>query len=116
MGERGAFSVAEAAEWLGVSESHLYRQIESGEVPAVRIGSKLVIGRTMLERLVDPTVMDLRGIDVVDVGRLVAALREQITCEQDAGERAALQRLHVRLTERVAYAEALAAPLRELAS
>lgn len=109
--ERGAFDVHDAAEWLGISEAHLYRMIAAGEIPSTKLGAKRLIARTALERLVDPVVLDLRGIETPDVARLVDALNTKIAVTSDAGESTALARLREQLTTRLAYAEALAAPL-----
>jgi excisionase family DNA binding protein len=45
------FNVKEAAELLGVSHNTLYRAIWRGEVRAVKIGSRVLIAKGELERL-----------------------------------------------------------------
>jgi len=48
-------SVTEAAEMLGVSRDTVYRLIARGEIPARRLGRRLVIPVIALERLLDPS-------------------------------------------------------------
>jgi excisionase family DNA binding protein len=45
-------SVAEAAEWLGVSRALMYDLVRDGRVPAVRLGGRRVISKRTLEDLV----------------------------------------------------------------
>lgn len=114
MNDRGAFTIDEAADWLGVSRPTVQRMIADGEIPSVPLRGRRMIARSVLERLVDPTVMDLRGVDTTDVARLVRALGTEIALgEHDAQEQRSLLQLREKLTARVAYAEALAAPLHE---
>lgn len=49
--ERKAWTVAEASESVGVSQSALYRSIRQGSIRAVRIGGRVVIPSDELERL-----------------------------------------------------------------
>jgi excisionase family DNA binding protein len=49
--ERLTFSVAEAAELLGVSRGLLYAQIRSGEIRAIKLGRKVVITKAAVEEL-----------------------------------------------------------------
>lgn len=50
---REAFSISEAATMLGIARCTLYRLAQCGELPTARIGKKLLIRRTTLERLLD---------------------------------------------------------------
>lgn len=49
----GALSVREAASELGVSIWSVYRYARSGDLPAVRLGSKILIPRHQLDRLLN---------------------------------------------------------------
>lgn len=51
--ERQVYSVEEAAQVLGVSRSHLYEQIRLGRVPCVRIGRRMLVPVTAVERLLN---------------------------------------------------------------
>lgn len=51
--ERGTLTVTEAAHFLGVSRSHLYELVRTGEVPALSLGTRKVISRAALERMLD---------------------------------------------------------------
>ena len=50
--ERLTFSVAEAASMLGVSRSAAYDYIRAGELPAIRMGRRLLVPVVALQRLV----------------------------------------------------------------
>lgn len=50
-GERLAYTVAEAAEALGVNRQFLYRQLRAGAVPSVRLGQRILVPRLELERV-----------------------------------------------------------------
>ncbi|MCA1844015.1 MAG: helix-turn-helix domain-containing protein [Actinobacteria bacterium] len=51
--ERLVLSVAEAAEMLGISRTLAYDLVARHELPALRLGGRIVIPRRPLERLVD---------------------------------------------------------------
>ena len=51
--ERLGLTVVEAAKLLGISRSLAYQLAERGELPAVRLGRRLVVPRRALERLLD---------------------------------------------------------------
>jgi excisionase family DNA binding protein len=36
--EKRLLSIVEAAEWLGISQSYLYKLVESEEIPHIRFG------------------------------------------------------------------------------
>lgn len=50
-GERPFMSVAEAASLLGTSEMTLYRAINAGEFPAVRIRGRIIVPRQAIQTL-----------------------------------------------------------------
>jgi excisionase family DNA binding protein len=51
--DRMAYSVAEAAERLGVGSMTLYREIAEGKLPAIRIRDRILVPKVVLERLVE---------------------------------------------------------------
>lgn len=48
--ESATMSVQEARAILGVSVNALYRAVQSGQVPSVRIGTRVLIPRAWLQR------------------------------------------------------------------
>lgn len=50
---RFAYSVKEAAEGLGVGKSTLYREIEKGNIPSVRVGRRRVIPHHAMQEWMD---------------------------------------------------------------
>jgi excisionase family DNA binding protein len=44
------YTVAEAAETLGISRSHMYAALNRGELPVVRLGRTARVPRLWLER------------------------------------------------------------------
>lgn len=53
--EPAAVSVTEAARLLGISRRSAYRAAASGDLPAVRIGGRIVIPRRRLLQLLEGT-------------------------------------------------------------
>jgi excisionase family DNA binding protein len=51
--ERGALNPAEAAAWLGISRTQVYRIIKSGELRARRCGTRLLVPRKALNEYLD---------------------------------------------------------------
>lgn len=49
--ERLAYSVPEAARALGISRTYAYELAQQGVLPTKRIGNRVVVPRTALERL-----------------------------------------------------------------
>ena len=49
--ERQTLTVDEAAEILGIGRNSAYDAIRRGEIPAVRLGRRLLVPRRALERL-----------------------------------------------------------------
>jgi excisionase family DNA binding protein len=43
-------TVPEAARWIGVGENELYRAAESGEVPCMKVGRRVLMSRTSLRQ------------------------------------------------------------------
>jgi excisionase family DNA binding protein len=50
---QGAFKPADAAAWLSISRSQLYRLLKSGEIRARRCGTRLLISRRALEEYLE---------------------------------------------------------------
>jgi excisionase family DNA binding protein len=55
---RATYTVAETAMLLGISKSMAYECVQSGQLPALRLGRRLLVTRVTLLRLlgVDPLV------------------------------------------------------------
>ena len=51
--ERETQSVAEVAARLGVHENTIRNWVRSGEVPAIRLGRKVLVPRVVIDRLLD---------------------------------------------------------------
>jgi excisionase family DNA binding protein len=49
--ERLTLTVEEAAEVLGISRPTAYEAIQTGEIPHIRIGRRILIPRVALEKL-----------------------------------------------------------------
>ena len=56
--ERLVLSVAEAAEMLGISRTLAYELVARDELPALRLGGRIVILLRPLQRLLDGRPMD----------------------------------------------------------
>ena len=60
----GAFlSVAEVAEQLGISEVTLYRAINAGEFPAVRIRGRLIVPAKVVQAMADAAMAEQKVVD-----------------------------------------------------
>jgi excisionase family DNA binding protein len=62
--DRMTWTVRETAEQLGITLSTAYAYIESGELPAVRLGRRLLIPRAAVQQLVDEAMDRWGGSDV----------------------------------------------------
>lgn len=51
--ERQTFTVVEAGEILGISRGLAYQLAQSGELPTVRLGKRLVVPKAAIDRLLD---------------------------------------------------------------
>lgn len=51
--ERLTLTVPEAAKLLGVSRNSAYEAIQRGEIPAIRIGRRVVVPRARLEEMLN---------------------------------------------------------------
>jgi excisionase family DNA binding protein len=49
--ERRTFTVEEAGAILGIGRNAAYEAVKTGQVPAIRIGKRLLVPRTELDKL-----------------------------------------------------------------
>jgi excisionase family DNA binding protein len=49
--ERRTYTVTEAATVLGISRTSAYERVRAGDLPALRLGRRIVIARRALEEL-----------------------------------------------------------------
>ena len=49
--ERLIYSVEEAAKLLGIGRSAAYEAARTGEIPVIRIGRRLLVSKTALDRM-----------------------------------------------------------------
>ncbi len=69
------YSVAEVAAMLGMSAMTVYRAINAGEFPAVRIRGRLIVPAKAVEAMVDAAIADRTVVDAAD---WVAPVPEQV--------------------------------------
>ena len=62
-GESPWLSVAETARELGISEMTLYRAIQAGDFPAVRVRNRLIVPRRALDDLAAAAVAAHTTVD-----------------------------------------------------
>lgn len=48
--ERGAFTAAEAARYLGIGEHQMLQLLREREIPAIRLGRRWIVSRKALDR------------------------------------------------------------------
>ena len=65
-GPRLFYSVSETARMFGMSAMTLYRAIEEGDFPAVRIRGRLIIPARAIDDMVAAAVGDGRQVDAAD--------------------------------------------------
>jgi excisionase family DNA binding protein len=53
MDNEATIPVPRAAALLGISRGSAYKAVRAGEIPAVKIGKRLLVPRRALERLLD---------------------------------------------------------------
>lgn len=53
MENKQIFSVMEAAQYLGISKSLAYRLVNEGEIPAIKLGKRLLIPATAIDKLIE---------------------------------------------------------------
>jgi excisionase family DNA binding protein len=49
--ERRTYTVTEAAAVLGISRTSAYERVRAGELPALRLGRRIVITRTVVDAM-----------------------------------------------------------------
>jgi len=60
------YSVAQVAEMLGMSSMTVYRAINAGEFPAVRIRGRLIVPAKAVDAMVEAAVADRTVVDAAD--------------------------------------------------
>jgi excisionase family DNA binding protein len=50
-GARQVYTVAEAAQVLGIARGSAYQAIQRGELPSIRIGRRILVSRSGLEKI-----------------------------------------------------------------
>lgn len=73
---RRFYSVAEVAEISGISSVTLYRAINAGEFPAVRVRGRVIVPARVLDALIE---------GAVDAGSVVDAASYVVTRREDGG-------------------------------
>jgi len=53
MEERLTLSVVEAAKVLGIGRNLCYDKVKTGEIPVIKIGRRLLVPRSALEKLLE---------------------------------------------------------------
>lgn len=65
--ERATYTINEAAEILGIGRSSAYRAARTGEIPTIKIGRRILVGRQTLADIIGkhgrtaPMVFDAVG-------------------------------------------------------
>ena len=59
--DRKTITIAEAGEVLGIGRSAAYEAAKRGEIPAIRIGRRLLVPLALLERLLAGSVRRTTG-------------------------------------------------------
>lgn len=54
--DKATLTVEQAAEYLGISRGSAYAAVRTGEIPHVRIGSRILVPRAALEHLLQPAM------------------------------------------------------------
>jgi excisionase family DNA binding protein len=54
-------NVREVAKRLGISQSHCYDLVREGKLPAIRLGSRIVVPLSALDRFLDETSWQSTG-------------------------------------------------------
>jgi excisionase family DNA binding protein len=60
VGDKLTLTVEEAAKLLGIGRNLCYDRVKTGEIPAIKIGRRLLVPRSALEKLLnDPKPLNL---------------------------------------------------------
>jgi len=59
--QKRTYSVEEAAKILGIGRSAAYQAVRTGEIPAIRIGKRLLVPVQALEQLLSTATRDRGG-------------------------------------------------------
>ena len=52
------YSIKEATEVLGIGKTKMYELANSGEIPVIKIGSRTLISKKVIENLINPEIKD----------------------------------------------------------
>src|SRR3712207_9309339 len=72
-------SIPEACQELGMGKSWLYRKLKSGEIPSIKLGSKIKIKRSTLEEYLQDQVIQQPQVTVSQVADQVQGTMGQVT-------------------------------------
>ncbi len=66
--ERRTYTVTEAATVLGISRTSAYERVRAGDLPALRLGRRIVITRAVVDAMLDgaPTNSERRSSAALD--------------------------------------------------
>jgi excisionase family DNA binding protein len=60
--ERRTYTVTEAATVLGISRTSAYERVRAGELPALRLGRRIVITRAAVDAMLQGTPTSSEGL------------------------------------------------------
>jgi excisionase family DNA binding protein len=80
--ERRTYTVTEAATVLGISRTSAYERVRAGDLPALRLGRRIVIARAVVDAFVS-------GLAIAGDRRQRAATDAPTLTRQGEGQRAA---------------------------
>ena len=52
------YSIKEATEVLGIGKTKMYELANSGEIPVIKIGSRTLISKKVIENLINPEIKE----------------------------------------------------------
>ena len=61
--ERKTYKIEEVAEILGIGKASLYAAVRKGELPAIRLGKRIVVSRATIDALLDVDVERVKDHD-----------------------------------------------------
>ncbi len=88
-GDNGSATIAvtEAAERLGVNRTTVYQAMRLGQIPAIRLGKRVVIPRAAFERMLEYGSPDGGPGETVDVKDVLREIRrESLLLQKEAIE------------------------------
>ena len=87
---RRALTVTEAAEMLGISRALAYELVSRGDIPALRLGRRLVVPRKAIDAMLDTAAAESRPVSLradrsTTSGSPIRALLVQQTSDEIGG-------------------------------